>query len=764
VTEVPVVGDIRVRGLRHPVEIVVDTWGIPHIFAESAADAFLAQGFNAARDRLFQIDLWRRRGLGRLAEAFGPAYVEHDHAARLFLYRGDMAREWAAYGSGAEAAVTSFTAGINAYLDWLADRPEAMPPEFALLDYVPERWEPADVVRVRSHGIAHNLLREVIRADTTSVAGWKADQLRQEVRPPRQPHLADGLDLDLPADLLRLFDLATQPLVFAGDRRPPLGHGEVDASAGGSNNWAVSASRTTTGRPLLASDPHRIYSVPSLRYIAHLSAPDLDVIGAGEPALPGVTLGHNGHVAFGFTIFPVDVQDLYVYELDPTDPTRYRYDGGWESFRSVAETCVVRGGTPRHLELAFTRHGPVIYTDVERHRAYAVRSTWDEPGTAAYLGSLRNLTARTSAEFKSALREWGSPGENHVFADVDGTIGWQAAGLVPKRPGWDGLLPVPGDGRYEWDGFYTSDDMPSVLDPADGFVATANEFNLPDDFPPERHLSYEWPDPSRHERIVEVLAATDQHAIKDSMLLQNDLLSVGARDLLPLVAALATEDRAATAAQALLAGWDAVESADSSAAALYEVWFARHLMPAFVGSVLPEEKAYAVDEVDPEVLRQAMLDPERWWGARGPTGRDALLVATLRGAYVELERLLGKDPDQWSWGRLHPNLQRHPLGFLDPSLDMPRVPVGGSGATVNAAPYFASDLVQRLGASFRMVVDVGGWDNSVAINTPGQSGDPRSPHYRDLLELWRRGDYVPLLYTRAAVEENAETRIRLLPG
>ena len=756
--------DIRISGLRRPVEIVVDTWGIPHIFAESAADAFVAQGFNAARDRLFQIDLWRRRGLGRLAEAFGPAYVEHDRAARLFLYRGDMEPEWAAYGDEAEAIATSFTAGINAYLDWLDERPDAMPPEFALLDYRPQRWEAADVVRVRSHGIAHNLLHEVIRADTTRVAGWKADLLRQGLEPSRQPHLADGLDLDLPADLLRLFDLATQPLTFAGDPRPATGMGLVEAPVGGSNNWAVAASRTTTGRPLLASDPHRTYAVPSLRYVAHLSAPDLDVIGAGEPALPGITLGHNGRVAFGFTIFPVDVQDLYVYDLDPADPTRYRYDGGWEDLQIVTETCAVRDEAVRQLDLAFTRHGPVIYTDAERHLAYAVRSTWSEPGTAAYAGSLRYLRARTSAEFQASLRRWGSPGENHVFADVDGTIGWQAAGLVPKRPGWDGLLPVPGDGRYEWDGFHTCDDMPSVLDPPQGFVATANEFNLPDDFPTERQLSYEWPDPARHRRIVEVLSATDQHSTKDSMLLQNDLVSVGARNLVDLVDRLAPQDETAAAARSLLVGWDAVESADSAAAALYEFWFSRHLMPAFVRSILPADKAHAVDDVDPGVLRQAMLNPQLWWGSDGPAGRDALMVATLRAAYVELERLLGKDPSRWSWGALHTNRQRHPLGFLDPALDMPSLPVGGSGATVNAAPYFSTDYVQRGGASFRMVVDVGAWDNSVAINTPGQSGDPRSPHYRDLLEPWRRGEYVPLLYTRAAVEEHAATRIRLRPA
>ncbi len=776
--------EIRVPGLERPVELVVDEWGIPHLFAESADDVFLAQGFNAARDRLFQIDLWRRRGLGLLSEVFGPLYVEHDRAARLFLYRGDMEREWAAYAPDAEAVATRFTAGINAYVDWLAEHPDAMPPEFAMLDYSPAHWAPEDVVRIRSHGITHNLLHEVARARTSAAAGWEADLVRQRLHPERRPHHADGLDLRLPPDLLRLYDLATQPLVFSGDPREPLGvapTGTTDSrppgggngsapAAGegtaneGSNNWVVAGSRTTTGRPILASDPHRAYATPSLRYIAHLSAPGLDVIGAGEPALPGVTVGHNGRVAFGFTIFMIDTQDLYVYDLDPADPTRYRYDGGWEAIRIVRETVSVRGEESRQLDLAFTRHGPLIHVDAARRRAFAVRSTWFEPGTAVYAGSLGYLRARTGAEFVAALDGWGSPGENHVYADVDGSIGWKAAGLVPRRPGWDGLLPVPGDGRYEWDGFYRADEFPQVVNPARGFVATANEFNLPDGFPADRQLSYEWPDPARHRRIVEVLTSTEHHSLQDSMRLQNDRLSVAARDLTALVDKVRSDDPTTSAALALLRDWDAVEAVDSAPAALYEVWVARHLMPAFAAAVLPAHVRDVVADVDPWGLRDALRSPDRWFGPDGAERRDLLLLTTLREAYVEVERLLGKDSDSWQWGQLHVNRQRHPLGFLDPDLDVGPLPTGGSGTTVNAAPYFSADLVQTLGASFRVVVDVGGWDNSVVVNTPGQSGDPRSRHYRDLAEPWRRGDYVPLLYTRAAVERHASQRIRLIPG
>jgi penicillin G amidase len=761
---------IPVRGLAEPAEIVVDEWGIPHIYAESVEDAFFVQGFNAARDRLFQIDLWRRRGLGLLAAAFGPDYLERDRAARLFLYRGDMAAEWAAYGPDAELIATRFTAGINAYIDHLEQNPDAMPPEFAMLGHRPDRWRPEDVVRIRSHGIAHNLLYEVVRAETTRRLGTGADLVRQQLNPRCQPHLADGVDLDLPEELLRVFELATQPLVFADDPRDPLGEGTIGeyARGAGSNNWAVSGSRTATGRPILASDPHRSYATPSLRYIAHVSAPGLDVIGAGEPALPGVTLGHNGKVAFGFTIFPIDTQDLYVYELDPSDPTRYRYAGDWESMRIHRETLAVKGESSRQAELAFTRHGPVIYVDAEQGKAYAVRSTWFGPGTAAYVGSLSYLRAADAVEFRAALAGWGSPGENHVYADAAGRIGWTAAGMVPRRPGWDGLLPVPGDGRYEWDGYLPWEDLPHLTDPPEGFVATANQFNLPANCPADHVPSYEWPDPARHQRIVEVLSSQPAHTLADSMRLQTDQLSRAARELTGLLDKVPVDDDALVAAAVrLLHDWDGVESADSGAAALYEVWVSRHLMPGFVRAVLPPEAVEVIDDVDPLGLREALRDPSLWWGGWGDEAasrRDLLLVSTLRDAYAEVTRLLGPDPSRWAWGDLHVNRQRHPLGFLDPTLDVGPMPSGGSGTTVNAAPYYSPDLVQTIGASFRMVVDVGGWDNSVAINTPGQSGDPRSPHYRDLAETWRRGDYVPLLYSRAAIDEHTSVRLHLVPA
>jgi len=287
-----------VDGLQAPVEILVDRWGAPHVYASSSDDAFFAQGFNAARDRLWQIDLWRRRGLGLLSEVFGPLFVEKDRAARLFLYRGEMRSEWPVYGPDTRRVVTAFVSGVNEYVRLAREDASLLPEEFSLMGYRPSFWSPEDVARIRSHGVYQNLANEVERALVLRDFGPAVEALRKPLEPPRDLTVPEGLDLSLiPTDVLRVYQLATGPVEFAEGQLP---HAK---SLEGSNNWTISPGRTSTGRSILANDPHRAQSVPSLRYAIHLSAPGIDVIGAGEPALPGVSIGHNGKIAFGLTIF-----------------------------------------------------------------------------------------------------------------------------------------------------------------------------------------------------------------------------------------------------------------------------------------------------------------------------------------------------------------------------------------------------------------------------------------------------------------------------
>ncbi len=784
----------QVKGLRQDAKIVLDTWGVPHIYAQNQDDVFFAQGFNAARDRLFQIDLWRRRGLGQLASVFGESFVAQDQATRLFLYRGDMQKEWLAYGKGAANISARFVAGINAYVDYVTSHPESLPFEFKALNYLPAKWQPGDVVRIRSHGITRNLTSEVARAQAACSGDLAADHIRVGLQPKWETKLPAGLDPCLPADVLRVFTLATQSVTFdpatfklsQGDGTPtvpnplaaplnptnPLTTPLAPAlnsnpqpdpeTMEGSNNWVISPKKSATGRPILANDPHRAYAAPSLRYIAHLSAPGLDVIGAGEPALPGISIGHNGSIAFGLTIFGLDQEDLYVHELNPANPLQYKYRGKWENIKIIKEKIDVRGGAVREIDLAFTRHGPIIYTESAKQRAFVVRSGWMEPGMAPYFGSIDFMRAKNYPEFKKAMLHWGAPTENQVYADIKGNIAWVPGGLAPIRPNWDGLLPVPGDGRYEWTGFLSGDQLPSSLNPEQGWFASANEMNLPANYPyAKKKMGFEWSHNSRMTRISEVLAQPGKVSIEDTMRLQNDQVSVPARRLVAILKTLKTGDAPAQTGLKLLKDWDANQTLESSPAALFEVWWSRHLLLEYKDAMLGPLSGKLLVSPDVTVMLNLLENPDARFGADPKAKRDQILLTSLGRAVADMEKLQGPDPKAWRWGKLQVSYFIHPLANLaDPAtnkqINVGPFPRAGSAYTVNQSSYRQPDFLQSNGPSVRVVLDVGNWDNSRAINTPGQAGDPASPHYRDLAEKWAKGAYFPLLYSREAVQKEAQ--------
>lgn len=766
----PAIEDHRVAGLAAPAEIRVDTWGVPHIYARSARDAFFVQGYNAARDRLWQIDLWRKRGLGLLARDFGPDFAEQDRAARLFLYRGDMKAEWAAYGEGAQSHTVAFVEGINAYVREIRSGRRPLPREFRIAGTQPDLWAPEDVVRIRSHGLTRNVGMEVTRARILCAGGPGADRLFKKLEPDWTPGVPAGLDpCAIPANVLDDYNLATRGVKFdAGRRRLAMEAQAPDSQ--GSNNWTISASRTTTGRAILANDPHRDHGLPSLRYVAHLEAPGLSVIGAGEPALPGVSIGHNGTIAFGLTIFYADQEDLYVYETSPEDPDLYRYRGGWARMEKVKARIEVRGAPAREVELRFTRHGPVIHDDPATHRAFALRSVWAEPGASAYFGSLGYMNATTWPAFRAALANWGSPSENQVYADVDGRIGWVAAGRVPSRPNWDGLLPVPGDGRYEWKGFLTQDELPSKVNPPEGFIATANAMNLPPGYPvAERKVGFEWSNPSRLQRIEEVLGARPRISLEDAMALQTDPTDITSRRLLKLLAPLESSDPLTRTALDLLRGWDGSARADSAAAAVYLIWTGKHLGPAVVRRAAPASVQDLLGGGDLAAVMDLLESPGATLGPDPEGTRRTLLLDSLGAAAREARDRMGPDPGGWAWGRLHQAAFTHVLeplasGADKDGLSVGPAPMAGTSLSPLAATWRPDDFRVVAGASFRMVLDVGAWDQSRFINTPGQSGDVDSPHARDLFPTWVRGGYAPLLYSRKAVEGATERLIRLRPG
>ncbi|MEE2778856.1 MAG: penicillin acylase family protein [Acidobacteriota bacterium] len=757
--------ELSVPALDEPAEILIDRWGVPHIYARSIDDVFRAQGFNAARDRLWQLDLWKRRGEGRLAEVFGGEYVEQDRAARLFLYRGSMQREWLAYASDTKRIATAFSEGINAYIELTELRPELLPPEFEALDYRPQRWSPDAVARIRSHGLLRNARQEVTRGLFLEKFGPEALAVRDHYEPAHELQTQAGVDPGLiREEWLDTYRLATRGVTFSkGDQlaRMPSPGDEVSISEG-SNNWSIAGTRTASGRPLLANDPHRTLAVPSLRYIVHLSAPGLHVIGAGEPALPGVSIGHNDGIAFGLTVFSIDQEDLYVYRTREGAGLEYRYGDGWERMTEVKELIDVRGADPHTVELRFTRHGPVIFEDPANGVAVALRAAWLEPGMAPYLGSIEYMRARTWDGFLAAMNRWGLPGENQVYADVAGNIGWKPGGLAPIRPNWDGLLPVPGDGRYEWDDFYDMDQLPVEANPERGWVATANQMNLPAGYP--HQMGFEWAPPHRFDRIAEVLAAEQRVTLSRALELQTDTMSLPARRAAKRLRGLEAGSEEQAAALEMLRDWTGDLAAESAPAALFEVWQRRHLPRALWREEL---RRHALgEEAIGELIRVGSPGVLRLLDHGGPAAAsDTALLSSLGEAWREVGELLGA-PAAWRWGSLHHSLLEHPLGSILDALgvdgDVGPLPRGGSSETVGNTSYRSADFRQRSGASFRMILDVGAWDRSLAMNSPGQSGDPRSPHYRDLFEPWARDEAFPLLFSRPEVERETVRRLRLL--
>jgi penicillin G amidase len=496
--------DVRIPTamLRAPVSLTRDSAGIVHIRAANEHDLFVAQGWSAARDRLFQLELWRRQATGTLAEVLGPAAIPKDIASRAFRFRGDMTRELQHYHPRGASIIQAFVDGINAYVARTEADPSLLPPEFRWLGWRPQRWTPAIVIS-RHNGLSQNADAELDLARAVALLGDSAVRSLIVLQPdPVVLALDSALQHTVlsPRALARFSDRTAAVPFSANDldatvrvgttARDGAAHQRGDdasprdtASRVESNNWVVSGSRTATGKPILANDPHRAILAPSLRYFVHLQAPGWNIIGGGEPSLPGISIGHNAFGAWGLTIFGLDTEDVYVYRLRPGAPTHYWYRGQWTPMRTEAETLHVRGARDSIVTLSFTRHGPVTQIDSAAGVAYAVRAAWLDVGGAPYLAALRFASVRTWSEFRAATAYHRMPAENLIWADRRGTIGWQAVGFAPIRRGWTALLPVPGDGRYEWEGYLPIMQLPSRSNPSAAHLATANEMNVPDAYP-----------------------------------------------------------------------------------------------------------------------------------------------------------------------------------------------------------------------------------------------------------------------------------------
>ena len=716
-------GRLSLRGLRDSVEVIRDRWGVPHIYARNLDDLFFAQGFVQAQDRLWQMEMYRRTFEGRLAEIMGSSYAAHDRLARLIMFRGPFdEREWQSYHPAGRRIFDAFAAGVNAYIAQAGDR---LPVEFRLTGIRPLPWT-AEVALLRTTTAmpTADALAELRLAQ--SVARVGADSANHLARPsPFRPlTVPEGVDLSIIGDGV----LAGLQGLRTGNVRPPLlpqyaalrdalpsENRGVEENSPGSNNWVVSGARTASGNVIVANDPHRNVSNPSIRYIVHLEAPGWRVAGATEPVLPGVMIGRTENIAWGLTIVGTDQADVYVEELDPADRNRVRFRGAWESMRSIVDTIRIRDAAPVVVTHRFTRHGPVFHIDSARNRAYAMRTTAHFPGSAGYLSALRYPALPDCIEFLDAQRFFLAPTENMICGDTRGNIAWQASAASPKRPNWHGRLPVPGTGDYEWDGLRV--DLPRELNPPRGWIATANHDIHPEGYDPPLFFKA-GPQRGRADRIGAVLAENRKFTLADLMALQHDAYSnQGAADI-ALFRGWTSRDSMIEWGRQLLTRWDAHHRRESAAAALYHYTARSRLAGA----------------------RDQAADTAR---------RRALAESAISAALDSLNRLQGNARAQWRWGRINRSELPHPLLR---AYDIPPVERhGGAG------------FVAAVGATFREIADLGHPDSTYVTNVPGQSGQPGSPFYRNLVEPYGRAEYFPLAFTRAAVERATAQRLVLLP-
>ena len=779
--------DLKVAGLKEPVEIIRDTYGINHIYAMNEHDLFFAQGYAAAKDRLFQFEIWRRQATGTVAEILGPRELKRDAGARLFKFRGDLKKEYNHYHPNGEQIISAFTEGINAYISKTESDTSLLPLEFKLLGIKPGKWTP-DIVISRHQGLLGNITKEVTLARAVTRVG--IEKVKQtEAFEPGDPNI--NIDPKINKELLMdsvidLYNAYRKLLRFAPEDLVADANSNKDAYQRltmadetdyqsimtherqiiGSNNWIVSGALSQSGFPLLANDPHRAIAAPSLRYMVHLNAPGWNVIGGGEPTIPGISIGHNDEGAWGLTVFAIDGEDLYVYELNPENQNQYKYQGTWEDMHIIPDTIKVKGGDDVIVEHKYTRHGPVTFVDKKNNAAYAIRCGWLEPGGAPYMASLRIDQAKTWDEFREGCSYSNIPGENMIWADRKGNIGWQAVGIAPIRKNWSGLVPVPGDGTYEWDGYLPITSLPFVYNPSKGFLATANENLIPAGYEHRDAVGWIWADRFRVDRIDEVLASGKKHSLEDMMKLQFDYLSLPARSLVPLLKEIKSADPKAEEARNLLLQWNFILDKNSVEAAVYMAW-EKTISSSMVAKVVPPEGKKFIKTIPLSKVIGWVKRADPLFGKNPTAGRNEFLLTSLETAVKDLETKFGPDIKQWLYGQPsnHHVLIKHLLSnAVDEAtrkrLELGPVARGGSGSTPGMT---TNSNNQTAGASFRMTADVGDWDKTMFTNSPGQSGDPASEFYGNLFPLWANDQHFPVYFSREKVEKSMKEKVVLKP-
>jgi penicillin amidase len=764
--------ELRLQGLRERVTVRRDERGIPYIEAANLADLSFAQGYVTASDRLWQMDFMRRSMRGEAAEVLGNAVLQQDKMFRTYGFAQVAEAEVAGASREAREQLEAYARGVNAYMDSLDAK--ALPPEFQILQYRPKPWTPADsllIVKLFFEFLSDTWQTDIMRAALQNVPADKRAALLVETSPldvvvvgsdKAKPGASSQSGADVNLDTLRALNEMRAVMAGVAERL-----GALDLNREASNNWVVSGKRTASGKPLLANDPHLLASAPSIWYMVHLSAPGLRVAGVTSPGLPGVVIGHNDRIAWGFTNTGPDVADVYAEKVDPENARSYMTPTGWREVEVRREEIKIRSSftsaetVTQFFEVTTTRHGPVVF---EREGVrYALRWTALEPKLTDVTGFFAINTARNWTEFQAALSHYTGPMQNMVYADVDGHIGYTAAGRVPLRKSGDGSLPYDGStDAGEWTGYIPFDKLPRLFDPPGGIIVTANQRVVGTDYP--YLLTHEWAAPYRARRILEMLEAKPKLTIDDFRAIQGDTFSIPAsifaRETVKALQPVVKEDEKLRAALASLKSWDARIVPDSTLAPLIaemRLAFRNRIMKALLGEALA--KQYSWGNGGTLVDRLITEQPREWLPPEFKSYAE-LLMACYTDARAALTKRLGADEAQWTWGRYTQVSFSHPLSLIPligQQFVIPPFPQTGAGANLTTVNVGRS-------VSMRFIADASDWDRTQQGITLGESGLPTSPHWKDQLEDWRNVTPRVFPFSRAAVERATRETTVLMPA
>jgi penicillin G amidase len=768
-------------GLQHKVEIIRDDTGLPHIYASDLGDLFFAQGYVHAQDRLWQMELNRHVGHGQLSELFGDTGFGDSTTLKVdkFLRTIGLDRaaraDLASLDAPTRATLQHYADGVNAFIH---SHPDNLPIEFTLLGYHPADWQPIDTLvwaKVMAYNLGGNYQDELLRVQLDNALG----ESRTKELFPHYPLTGPFI---IPPEAKR-YDGSISPSdsLEGGATRRDIAIGQPDladlqainrslellSEGVGSNNWVVDGTRTTTGKPLLANDPHLDISMPSVWYANALHCVPVsrecpyDVIGFTFPGVAGVVIGHNDRIAWGVTNTGPDVQDLFIEKVNPANANQYWYQGHWQEMDLDSQVIHVKSGPDVPLTVQYTRHGPImtpVLKGVTATLALEWTATHDRSSIVRSLLALD--AARNWDEFRSALRLWDVPAQNFVFADVDGDIGYQMPGLVPIRASGDGTVPAPGDtGQFEWKGYIPFDELPFVLNPPNHLIVTANNQVVPDGY--KYMISTMFDAPFRAERISEMLAAKAKLSPDDLKVIQGDIYSLPLANLQKYVVRVKPVGFLAERALKYVQGWDGNLTQDNIGGTILEATYLKlvydlfepRLGPSLFATYLPRGDLHHV------LVDRLLGDSKNEWWDDPTTPKSETREDRLAEAYSEGVDWLGSQfgdwPPDWHWGRLHTATFAHPFGSIRP-LDLlfnfGPTGVPGDGYTVYNTGFDPSNpySVQTL-SSMREIIDLSDLDASWWIQTTGESGQPLDPHYTDLTPLWREAKYEPLYFTRGAV-------------